>query len=146
MIQSRVRFFLRACSRHRDASGFFFKDKHWCVFWLLFLIQGMSYLLTNTSNLYQVGGCAIHQLISSSILLCGYFSPVWFRDRLFRRVLFEGFEVSFLFEAFAVSFSTLLHYNYCRVSRLLSYHCVSLFHLPSCLLYVFLWIFFASLV
>ena len=85
-------------------------------------------LLTSTSNACQVGGCAIRQFLPSSIwlancLLCGYYSPVWFRDRLFRHVLFEEFEVSFMFEAFVVSFSTLLHYNYCRVSHLFSGHC-----------------------
>jgi len=54
--------------------------------------------------------CSIFHL-DCYMFTCGYFSPVWFRDRLFRRVLFEAFAVSFLFEAFVVSFSTLLQYN-----------------------------------
>ena len=41
----------------------------------------------------------------------------------FAAFFFAAFKVSFLFEAFVVSFSTLLHYNYCRVSHLLSDHC-----------------------
>jgi len=127
-IQSRVRFFLRACSRYQmrhlltsigASSAAAFIDKHEQCMPGRRLTQAVQFVL------FHLPSCFVG---------------------MFRRGLFEAFEVSFLFEAIAVSFSTLLHYYYCRVSHLLCDHCVSLFHLSSCLLFVYLWTFFASLV
>jgi len=162
VIQSRVRFLLRACSRYRNASGFFSKisigassaaafiDKHeQCMsgrrlcnsscsifhlaLWVCFAAVCSKRLRFHScSRLLQflsrhcfitiiavwvtcfvaiiASVCSIFHL-ACYLFTCGHFSPVWFRDRLFRRVLFEAFAVSFLFEAFVVSFSTLLQYN-----------------------------------